>query len=231
MLAWTASPHLGLRTTTVVSVAAGHLDLDLPDADGLDEHEREAGRGQHPDRLGDGHGQPAEMAPRRHRPDEDAGVERVVLHPDPVTEDGTARERRRRVDGEHAELRHPGAARRGDEAVDERRLPGPGGPVMPDGAASPRLRYANAATARPGAAAALDQGQQPGQGHPVAPAAAASNSVAGVGGPSAGPERSVGGRDGRAGVMTVARSVGGSARGQARVTSAPNELSVAARSS
>ena len=62
LLAWTASPHLGLSTTTVVSVAAGHLDLDLADAHRLDEHEREAGRGEHPDRLGDGDGQPAEMA-------------------------------------------------------------------------------------------------------------------------------------------------------------------------
>ena len=84
----------------------GHLDLDLPDAHGLDEHEREAGRGEHPDRLGDGHGQPAEMAPRRHGPDEDTGVEGVVLHPHAVTEDGTAGERRRRVDRQHAELRH-----------------------------------------------------------------------------------------------------------------------------
>ena len=106
MLAWMASPHLGLRTTTVVSVAAGDLHLDLADADGLDEHEREAGGRQHADRLRNRDGETAEMPTRGHRADEHAGVERVVLHPDPVAEDGAAGERRRRVDGQHAELRH-----------------------------------------------------------------------------------------------------------------------------
>src|SRR5690606_19794725 len=58
--------------------------------------------------LGGGEGEPAEVAPRGHRADEHAVVEGVVLHADAVAEDGTARERRRRVDGQD---RDPLAAR------------------------------------------------------------------------------------------------------------------------
>ena len=92
----------------------------------------------------------------------------MVLHADPVAEDGAAGERRRRVDGQDAELRHPAAARRGDEPVDERGLPRPGGPVMPTVSRLAPAAVGQGGDGPAGGAAALDQGQQAGQGHPVA---------------------------------------------------------------
>ena len=74
---------------------AGHLDLGLPHADGLDEHEIHArprrGSGS---ASGAASAMPAEVPPRRHRPDEHAGVGRVGLHPEPVAEQRPTGERR-----------------------------------------------------------------------------------------------------------------------------------------
>ena len=82
---------------------AGDLDLALADADGLDQDHVAAGRVEHPQRLRRRPGQPAEVAAGGHRADVDLAVERVVLHPHPVAEQGAAGERRRRVDGEYAD--------------------------------------------------------------------------------------------------------------------------------
>ena len=98
-----------------------HLDLDLADADGLEQHPRVAGGVEGPHRLGRRQRQPAEVATRRHRADEHAVVEHVVLHADPVAEDGAAGERRRRVDGEHGDAVAAGAEL-GDEPARQRRL-------------------------------------------------------------------------------------------------------------
>ena len=83
---------------------AGDLDLHLADADGLDQDPPPADRVEQADRLGRGQRQAAEVATGGHRADEHAGVGGVVLHADPVAEDGAAGERRRRVDGQHGDL-------------------------------------------------------------------------------------------------------------------------------
>ena len=72
---------------------ARHLDLDLADADGLEQHPGEPGGVEDAHRFGDGEGETTQVAAARHRPDEDAGVGGVALHPHPVAEDGTAGER------------------------------------------------------------------------------------------------------------------------------------------
>ena len=92
---------------------AGHLHLDLADADGLDQHPRPAGGVEDADGLEGGERQPAEVAARGHRADEHAVVGGVVGHAHPIAEDGSAGEGRRRVDGEHGDRR--------------RRRPGPRG--------------------------------------------------------------------------------------------------------
>ena len=76
-------------------------------------------------------GQSALVAARRHGADEDAVVEGVSLHPDPVSEDGSARERRRGVDGQHPD---PAASRDGrrDQAIGERRFARARRPRDPD---------------------------------------------------------------------------------------------------
>ncbi len=63
------------------------------------------------------------MTTRRHRSDEDVVVGRVGLHPDPVTEDRAAAERRARVDREHRDTLVT-APHLADEGAGQRRLPG-----------------------------------------------------------------------------------------------------------
>ncbi len=60
-----------------------------------------------------------------HAADEDAGIERVGLHPDAVAEHGAAGERARGIDGDHAH-RGPLRAQQGDETVDHGGFPGTG---------------------------------------------------------------------------------------------------------
>ena len=68
---------------------------------------------------------------RRHRADEDAGVEEVLGQPDAVAEQRAAAERRRRVDREHGDLAVGGAAEL-DQRADQRRLAGAGRPGEAD---------------------------------------------------------------------------------------------------
>ena len=127
----------------------GDLDLGLADADGLDQHHVAAGRVQHPDGLRGRRGQPAEVAAGGHRPDEHAGVGRVVLHPHPVAEQRPAGERRGRVDREHADP-VPLPAQRPTSIEVEVDLPTPGEPVSPITRARPVCGASAAATSRSG---------------------------------------------------------------------------------
>ena len=78
-----------------------------------------------------GAGEPAEVPRVAERADEDAGVGGVILHPDPVAEDGAAGEGARGVDGDHADR----LARLAGSAAISRSvrvdLPAPGEPVIP----------------------------------------------------------------------------------------------------
>ena len=100
---------------------ARHLHLDLADADGLDEDEVVADRIEQPDGLRRRQRETSEVPPRGHRTDEHPGVGGVVLHPHPVAEDRPARERRRRVDGEHGDGTAAGPEL-GDDRTRERAL-------------------------------------------------------------------------------------------------------------
>ncbi len=103
LAAWMPSPIPGASSTSVVSASPAISTSLWPDADGLDEHHVAAGGVEHPQRLRRRPGQPAEVAAGGHRADVDRRVERVVLHPHPVAEQRAARERRGRVDREHAD--------------------------------------------------------------------------------------------------------------------------------
>ena len=107
-----------------------HLDLALARSDRLQEDEVLAGRVEEQQRLERRLREPAEMAPRAHRADEDLRVEKVVGEPDPVAEQRTLRERARRIDRDDADLKpSPRACR--DHAPISDDLPTPGGPVTP----------------------------------------------------------------------------------------------------
>ena len=131
MLAWMASPHPGLTTTMVVSVAAATSTSCWPTPTVSTSTTGTPTADEHPDGIGHGHSQTAEVAPGGHGADEDLVVEGVVLHPDPVAQDGPARERRRRIDGQHRHLvaavepTRPGPAISWSVRVD---LPAPGRP-------------------------------------------------------------------------------------------------------
>ena len=89
------------------------LDLALARPDGLDEDEVEPDGVQHGRRGAARRRQPAGVAPRGHRADEDVGVLGVGLHPDAVAEQRAAGDRRRRVDGDDRDrARSPPAAPR-----------------------------------------------------------------------------------------------------------------------
>ena len=104
MLACTLSPQPGVHHHHRGVGLAGDLDLDLADADGLDQDPAAPDRIEQPDGLGRGQRQTAEVTAGRHRTDEHPGVGGVVLHAHPVAQDRAAGERRRRVDGQHGHL-------------------------------------------------------------------------------------------------------------------------------
>ena len=118
---------------------AGDLDLGLAHADRLEQHDVAARGVEHAQGLRRRPGQPAEVAARGHRADEDLGVGGVVRHPDPVAEQRTAGERRRRVDGEHADA-VPGGPVGGDERVGRRRLADAGRPGDADDVGATGIR-------------------------------------------------------------------------------------------
>ena len=147
LAAWMPSPIPGATSTSVVSASEAISSSDWPDADGLDQHDVAAGGVEHPQRLRRRPGEPAEVAARGHRADVDAAVAGVVLHPHAVTEQRPAGERRRRVDGEHADPPAVGA-QRAHQRRRRRRLPTPGEPVSPRTCACPVCGASAAATSR-----------------------------------------------------------------------------------
>ena len=90
-----------------------------------------------PQRLRRSGGETAKVTPGRHRPDVDVAIESVFLHPDPISEQCSAREGRARVHGQHADplTTRSGARGRGELAVVD--LPTPGAPVRPTTCARP----------------------------------------------------------------------------------------------
>ena len=129
--AWIESPEPGMSTSSDGVGDADHLDLALPGADRLEEDE------SLPDGVEDQHrlqrrlGEPAEVAARPHRADEDPRVEEVVGQPDPVAEQRTLRERARRIDRDDAGRSGRSARTWRSSAPIRLDLPTPGGPVTP----------------------------------------------------------------------------------------------------
>ena len=80
---------------------AGHRHLALADADRLDDHHVVAGRLEHQHRLARLLGHAAQRAARRAGPDIGLRMHRQMLHAGLVAQDGAARDRRRRIDGQH----------------------------------------------------------------------------------------------------------------------------------
>ena len=111
---------------------AHHFDLALTGTDRLEEDHVAAGRVQEEQRLERRLGEAAEVTPRSHRPDEHTRIEKVIDESNPVSEQGSLRERARGIDGDdaHGEPEAPDMA---DERSDERRLPDARRPRDPDG--------------------------------------------------------------------------------------------------
>ena len=120
-----------------------HFDLDLSHPDGLHDHPVVTGGVEQARGLWRRRRQTTQVSACRHRTDEHARVGGVLLHAHPIAENRAARERARRVDGEHADARpviilaltvlpltilHVTAPveERCDEPVGERRLAGAG---------------------------------------------------------------------------------------------------------
>ncbi len=139
MLACMESPQPGVTTTTVVSAADAISTSIWPTPTVSTMTTRDAGRTEQAHGVGHGQGEPAEVAPRRHGPDEHGRVEGVLAHAHAVAQDRPPAEGRGRVDGQDAHLRDrlgvgPGPTRprladdRPSVSVD---LPAPGAPVSP----------------------------------------------------------------------------------------------------
>ena len=117
LAAWIESPMPGATITSVVSASEAISTSAWPTPTVSIRIDVEAGGVQDPQRLRRGPGQAAQVPAAGHGPDEDPVVGGVVLHPHPVAEQRAAGERRRRVDGEHADPLalppgRPGPARR-----------------------------------------------------------------------------------------------------------------------
>jgi hypothetical protein len=108
LAAWIPSPAPGAQYDGAVR-DPGHFHLRLADANRLDEDGVAARRIEDSEGLARRRGQTAEVAARRHRSDEDLWIQRVLLHPDPVAEQGAAGEGRARIDGQDV-TRSPAAA-------------------------------------------------------------------------------------------------------------------------
>ena len=141
------SPHAGREQHERGVGEPGDLDLALPDADGLDEHDVAAGGVEHAQRLGRAPGQPAEVAARGHRPDVDAGssawscirTRSPSRAPPENGEDGSTASTPTRL---------PALRSSPTSAVVEVDLPTPGEPVMPTIWACPAYGARAAITSR-----------------------------------------------------------------------------------
>ncbi len=100
---WMPSPDSGTRTSTVESTLRATSSSDCPTPTvSMMIRSKPAGVEHVADFAGRG-GEPAQRAAGGHRADEDPGIERQRLHPDPVAQQGTAGERAGRV---HRHDRH-----------------------------------------------------------------------------------------------------------------------------
>ncbi len=150
---------------------AGDRDLGLADADGLDQHDVEAGSLEDRHRLAGRAGDTAERAGARRGPDERIGVDRQPGHAGLVAEHRATRTYARRIDREHAD-----AVALLDEVhaerLDERRLADAGHAGDADAHRSPSIRVQQPEQlARLGAmvaAARLDQRDGPRDRRPLA---------------------------------------------------------------
>ena len=77
----------------------GDLDLDLSDTDRFEQDPWKSGSVEYAHRGRSSQRQSAEMTSRSHGADEHVWVKKMFGHAHPVTENGTSRVRRRRVDG------------------------------------------------------------------------------------------------------------------------------------
>ena len=125
--AWIESPEPGISTSTTVS-ATPITSISLWPVPTVSRKTRSLpGRVEEQQRLQRRLGEPAEVAARAHRADEDARVEEVVGQPDAVAEQRAVRERARRVDGDDADgLLEP--AHVAEERADQARLADAGRP-------------------------------------------------------------------------------------------------------
>ena len=114
------------------------LHLVLPDADRLDEDDVLPHRVHDVHDVDGGAGKPPEVPPGGEALDENALVERVLLHPDPVAEDGAAGIRARRVDRDDPD-RLPALPQVRGDPVDEGRLPGARRPRHAEDVGAPRV--------------------------------------------------------------------------------------------
>ena len=100
-----ASPQPGVTTTTVVSAADAMSTSICPTPTVSTMTTTQPGGAEQADGIGNGQGQPAQVAARGHRADEDGRVERVLTHAHAVAQDGAPAEGRGRVHGQHRHLR------------------------------------------------------------------------------------------------------------------------------
>ena len=137
--AWMPSPMPGASRTSVVSARPAISTSDCPTPTVSTRITSHPAASSTRSACGAAPARPPEMAAAGHRPDVDALVGGVVLHAHPVTEQGAAGERRRRVDGEHPDplvLRPQG----GDERRGRRRLAHAGRPGDADDVRLPGVR-------------------------------------------------------------------------------------------
>ncbi len=146
---------------------AGDLDLDLADADGLDEDPTAPDRIEGSDGFGGCEREPAEVAACRHRTNEHPGVGCMVLHPYPVAENRTAGERRRGIDRKDGDLQLERTEML-DDRRGERRLAGSGRPGEPDRVTGPGPRVRQSTDLAGLVVAALDERQQASESAAVA---------------------------------------------------------------
>ncbi len=107
------------------------IQLGLTDAHRFEDQRCEPGDVERRQHRVSSWAEPAELTPGGERPHEHVRVVGVTLHPYPVTQDGTPRERARRVDQNEARSGTLGPVV-GDELVHQGALSGPWRPGDPD---------------------------------------------------------------------------------------------------
>ncbi len=103
LAAWIPSPMPGASSTTVVSARPATSTSDCPTPTVSIRTTSQPAASSTRSACGVAHASPPRWPAAGHRPDVDAAVGGVVLHPDPVAEQRAAGERRGRVDGEDAD--------------------------------------------------------------------------------------------------------------------------------